>query len=247
MAEVGITGFDAEKARKGIETRILIAGLIMVVLQLLWFFYTQELASVRQQWQAKVIEELTAGKGYAMVMNQPLSIRDYFSLYGFLTLVPHDLILAMYAAAVIISVACIIVLGEALLAADGKDQKKASQLTDRGMKYFGWILTLLIFFITVHWMEESLFPFGALFQENMWIILGIAIVVTAIVRVLLSKTIKEVSVFPTAGIGLMQHKTPRAMAEQPVLKEKGVRACKFCGKSVDASDAYCPSCGRPQK
>ncbi len=44
--------FDQEVARKDVEVRILIAGLILVPLLLLWEKYIDEVRSLRQAWQA---------------------------------------------------------------------------------------------------------------------------------------------------------------------------------------------------
>jgi hypothetical protein len=219
--EEELLDLDPEKARKGIEARILTAGLVLVVLLLLWQFYVGEINNVRNEWRTEIMNELTnGGKVSAMVTSLPLSVGEYFSLFGLKTLVPHDIILLMYSAAVIMSIACILLLAEALLAVDERKHKKAKQLTERGMKYFGWILTFLIFFITIQWMEESLFPFGSIFQDNMWIILGIATVITVVVRVLVNRAMKEVSI-----IGFVE------------------RACKSCGKPVEPSAKFCGSCG----
>jgi hypothetical protein len=194
VGEEELLDLDPEKARKGIEARILTAGLVLVVLLLLWQFYVGEINNVRNEWRTEIANQLTGGKGFAMVTSLPLSVGDYFSLFGLKTLVPHDVVLLMYSAAVIMSIACILLLAEALLAVDEKKHKKAKQLTERGMRYFGWILTLLIFFITIQWMEESLFPFGNILQDNMWIILGIATLITVVVRVLVNRAMKEVTI-----------------------------------------------------
>lgn len=193
VGEEELVDLDPEKARKGIEARILTAGLVLVVLLLLWQFYIGEINNVRNQWQTEIMNELTGGKFAEVTSLPPLSVGEYFSLFGLKTLIPHDIILLLYSAAVIMSIACILLLAEALLAVDERKHKKAKQLTERGMKYFGWILTLLIFFITIQWMEESLFPFGSIFQGNMWIILGIATMITVVVRMLVNRAIKDVS------------------------------------------------------
>jgi hypothetical protein len=220
VGEEEFLDFDPDTARKGIEARILAAGLVLVVLLLLWQFYVGEINNVRSEWRTEIINELTGGKGYAMVTSLPMGAKEYFSLFGLTTLVPHDLILLMYSAAVIMSIACILLLAEALLAVDERKHKKAKQLTERAMKYFAWILTLLIFFITIQWMEESLFPFGNIFQDNMWIILGIATAITVVVRMFVNRATKEVSL-----TGLVE------------------RACKSCGKPVEPSSKFCGSCG----
>ena len=170
--------FDQEVAKKDVEVRILIAGLVLVPLLLLWEKYIDEIRALRAAWQARLVEkaqEEFAKQGvYAYVTYQPFSVEDYFSPYGLKILIPHDLILVGFAATVILSVVTITVLGRALLAVEEKDQKRVEQLTDQGMKYFGWVLNFLLFFIIVNWIEESLFPFGTIFGENMWIMIGMA-------------------------------------------------------------------------
>jgi hypothetical protein len=198
VGEEELLDLDSEKARKGIEARILIAGLVLVVLLLLWQFYIGEIRDVRTQWQNLVTRELCGGKYCEVASLPPLSVRDYFGVYGLKMLIPHDLILLMYSATVIMSIACILILAEALLAVDESKHKKARELTERGMKYFRWILTLLMFFIVIQWMEESLFPFGNIFQDNMWIILGVAALITVGVRLLVNKTLKEASIMGTS-------------------------------------------------
>jgi hypothetical protein len=220
VGEEELLDLDPEKVRKGIEARILIAGLVLVVLLLLWQFYVDEIRAIRTQWQNLVAQESCGGK-YCMVASlPPLSVRDYFGLYGFKMLIPHDLILLMYSATVILSIVCIILLAGALVAVDEGKHRKAKQATERGMRYFVWVLTLLVFFIVIQWMEESLFPFGNLFQDNMWIILAIAAAITVGVRLLVNRTMKEISV-----MGLV----------------KGV--CKSCGRPVDPAAKYCTGCG----
>ena len=194
VGEEELLDLDPEKARKGIEARILIAGLILVVLLLLWQFYIGEIRDVRTHWQNLVTQELCGGKYCEVTSLPPLSVGNYFGPYGLKMLIPHDLILLMYSAAVIMSIVCILLLAEALLALDENKHKKAKQLTERGMKYFGWVLTLLMFFIVIQWMEESLFPFGNIFQDNMWIILGIAAIITVMVRLLVNRIMREVSI-----------------------------------------------------
>jgi len=107
-------------------------------------------------------------------------------------LIPHDLVLLAYSAAVVLLVITIFVLARALLAVEEKDQGRVKRLTDAGMKYFRYVLTLLIFFIVIHWIEESLFPFGTIFQENMWVIIGIAVIITTAIRTLLGRVVREV-------------------------------------------------------
>jgi hypothetical protein len=163
--------FDQEVARKDVEVRILIAGLILVPLLLLWEKYIDEVRSLRQAWQQRLVEQVQeqlAKQGMnAYVKYQPFSVEDYFSPYGLKMLIPHDLILLAFASAVVLAVITVTVLARALLAVEEKDEKRLEQLTDQGMKYFGWVLNFLIFFIIVNWIEESLFPFGTIFQENM--------------------------------------------------------------------------------
>ncbi len=131
----------------------------------------------------------------AYVTYQPFSVEDYFSPYGLKMLIPHDLILLAFASAVVLAVITVTVLARALLAVEEKDEKRLEQLTDQGMKYFGWVLNFLIFFIIVNWIEESLFPFGTIFQENMWIMIGIAIVIAIVVRVSLNRKIGKVLLY----------------------------------------------------
>ena len=219
VGEDELLDLDPEKERKGIEARILIAGLVLVVILLLWQFYVGEIRDVRTQWQNLAARELCGGKFCEVTSLPPLSMGEYFGVYGLKMLIPHDLILLMYSATVIMSIVCILLLAGALLAVDERKHKKAKDLTERGMRYFGWVLTLLMFFIVIQWMEESLFPFGNIFQDNMWIILAIAAVITAVVRGLVNRTMKE-----SMG-GLVE------------------RACKSCGKPVETSAKFCSSCG----
>lgn len=188
--------FDKEVAKKDVEVRILVAGIVLVPLLLLWEKYIDEMRSLRGVWQERLMEkaqeELAKQGVYAYVTAQPFSVEDYFSSYGLKILIPHDLILVAFAAAVILSVVTVTVLARALLAAEEKDEKRVEQLTDQGMKYFGYVLDFLIFFIIVNWIEESLFPFGTIFEENMWIMIGIAIVIAVVVRVALNRKIGKV-------------------------------------------------------
>ena len=180
--------------RKGVEARILIAGLVLLVVLLLWEFYVDEIREIEGKWMQHIYEKTTeeAG-GFAMVIAVP-SIEEYFSSYGLKILIPHDLLLVAYSAAVILSVFSIILLARALLAVEERRRNKSKQLTNSGMKYFGWVLTLVIFFIFIHWMEESLFPFGTIFQENMWIMIGIAMIMAIAVRRSLGKVTGEANI-----------------------------------------------------
>lgn len=183
--------FDQTKefTRKGIEARILIAGLVLVVVLMLWRFYIDEIREIEEAWMQHIYEKIMEKVGgYPMVLAVP-SIEEYFNSYGFKILIPHDVILLTYSVAVILSVSSIILLTRALLAIEEKEQVKAKKLTDSGMQYFGWVLTFVIFFIVIHWMEESLFPFGTIFKENMWIMIGIAIGTTIVARWLLNRII----------------------------------------------------------
>jgi hypothetical protein len=177
--------------RKGVEARILISGLVLIVVLMLWEFFIDEIRGIRDEWMQhiyeKTIEEID---GFAMVIAVP-SVEEYFNLYGLKILIPHDILLLAFSATVILSVCSIILLARALLAVEEKEQVKAKQLTDSGMRYFGWVLTLVIFFIAIHWMEESLFPFGTIFQENMWIIIGIAIAITIVARRIVHRVISR--------------------------------------------------------
>jgi len=221
VGEEELLDLDPERARKGIEARILIAGLVLVVLLLLWQFYIGEIRDVRTQWQNLLTRQLCgAGKYCEVTSLPPLSVSDYFGVYGLKMLIPHDLILLMYSATVIMSIAAILLLAEALLAVDERKHEKAKRLTERGMRYFRWTLTLLMFFIVIQWMEESLFPFGNIFQDNMWIILGIAAMITVGVRLLVNRTVKEASI-----MGLVKN------------------TCKSCGKPVEHPAKYCGTCG----
>jgi hypothetical protein len=175
-------------SRRSVEARILIAGLVLVVVLLLWEFYIDEIREVEQEWRSHIIEKMREEiGGFALITDVPMSFEEYFSPYGLNMLVPHDLLLLAYSAAVILSVISIILLAQALISFENKDSHQVKYLTEKGMKYFRWVLTLVVFFIVVNWMEESLFPFGSMFQENMWIILGIATIITVFVRVALSK------------------------------------------------------------
>jgi hypothetical protein len=192
-----VTGmFNRDMEKKEVEVRILMAGLLLVPLLLLWEFYVESIRSLRGEWRLRAWQELAgmkAGdKGFPMVTDQPLSLKEYFDSYGLKMLIPHDLVLLAYSAAVILLVITIFVLARALLAVEEKDQERVKRLTDAGMKYFRYVLTLLIFFIVIHWIEESLFPFGTLFQENMWVIIGIALVITGAIRTLLGRVVREV-------------------------------------------------------
>ena len=184
--------FDQTKGftRKGVEARILIAGLVLVVVLMLWQFYIDAIREIEGAWMQHIYEKIMEEvEGYPMVIAVP-SIEEYFNSYGFKILIPHDIILLTYSVAVILSVSSIILLARALLEIEENEMAKAKKLTDSGMRYFGWVLTLVIFFIVIHWMEESLFPFGTIFQENMWVIIGIAIGVTVAARGLLNRIIK---------------------------------------------------------
>jgi hypothetical protein len=182
---------NGRPTRRGIEARLLIAGLVLIVVLLLWEFYVDAIREIEGAWIQHIYEKAMEEKeGFAMVIATP-SIEEYFSSYGLKILIPHDLLLGAYSAAVILSVISIILFARALLALEEKAQDKSKQLINSGMKYFGWVLTLVIFFIIIHLIEESLFPFGTLFQENMWIIIGFSLGITVAVRVLVSKTIGE--------------------------------------------------------
>jgi hypothetical protein len=175
-------------SRRSVEARILIAGLVLVVVLLLWEFYIDEIREVEQEWKSHIIEKMREEiGGFALITDVPMSFEEYFSPYGLNMLVPHDLLLLSYSVAVILSVISIILLAQALISFENKDSPQVKYLTEKGMKYFRWVLTLVVFFIVVNWMEESLFPFGSMFQENMWIILGLATIITVLVRVALSK------------------------------------------------------------
>jgi len=191
--------FDQEVAKKDVEVRILIAGLILVPLLLLWEKYIDEIRSLRAAWQQRLVEQVQeefAKQGInAYVMYQPFSVEDYFSPYGLKILIPHDLILLAFAGAVILSVITITLLARGLLAVEEKDEKRLEQLIDQGMRYFGWVLNFLIFFIIINWIEESLFPFGTIFQENMWIMIAMAIAIAVIVRVSLNRKIGKVLLY----------------------------------------------------
>ncbi len=175
--------------RRGVEARILIAGLVLIVTLLLWQFYLDEIRGIEGEWMQHIYEKIMEEtEGFAMVIAVP-SIEEYFSPYGLKILIPHDLLLLVYSIAIILSVSSIILLARALLAIEEREKEKAKQLTDSGMRYFRWVLTFIIFFIIIHWMEESLFPFGTIFRENMWIMIGIAIGITIVTRRLLDKVI----------------------------------------------------------
>jgi hypothetical protein len=175
-------------SRRSVEARILIAGLVLVVVLLLWEFYIDEIREVEQEWRSHIIEKMREEiDGFALITDVPMSFEEYFSHYGLNMLIPHDLLLLAYSAAVILSVISIVLLAQALISFENKESHQVKYLTEKGMKYFRWVLTLVIFFIVVNWMEESLFPFGTIFQENMWIILGIATIITVLVRVALGK------------------------------------------------------------
>jgi hypothetical protein len=175
-------------SRRSVEARILIAGLVLVVVLLLWEFYIDEIREVEQEWRSHIIEKMREEiDGFALITDVPMSFEEYFSPYGLNMLIPHDLLLLAYSAAVILSVISIILLAQALIALENKASRQVKYLTEKGMKYFRWVLTLVIFFIVVNWMEESLFPFGSMFQENMWIVLGIATIITVLVRATLGK------------------------------------------------------------
>jgi hypothetical protein len=191
-----------------------------VVLLLLWQFYIAEIRDVRTQWENLVAQEQCGGKIDCLVSLPSLSVGDYFGPYGVKMLIPHDLILLMYSVAVIVSIACILLLAEALMAVDERKHDKAKQLTERAMRYFRWVLTLLTFFIAIQWMEESLFPFGNIFQDNMWIIIGIAAIITVVVSAVVNKAIEELNV-----------------------KALEKRTCKTCRKPVASTAKFCASCG----
>ncbi len=186
MFEIG------KPTKRSVEARILIAGLVLVVVLLLWDFYIDAVREIEMEW-IRHMEEMAMEEveGFAMVIAVP-SIEEYFSSYGLKILIPHDILLAAYSAAVIIAVISIILLAKALMAIEDKALDHAKQLTYKGMKYFRSVLSLVMFFIIVNWMGESLFPFGTIFHENMWPIIAIAVAITITVRKFVDKAIEHV-------------------------------------------------------
>ncbi len=238
--------FDQEVAKKDVEVRILVAGVVLIPLLLLWEKYIDEIRTLRAAWQQRLMEqlqeELTKQGIYGYVTAQPLSVQDYFSIYGLKTLIPHDLILLAFAVAIILSIITVTMLARALLAVEEKDEKRVEQLTDQGMRYFGWVLDFLIFFIIINWIEESLFPFGTIFQENMWIMIGIAIAIAVVVRMSLNKKIGKMLHYP--GLRTGAHSTTNASSPT---SQDAERFCVGCGQKVSENGKFCPKCGSAQK
>ena len=123
-------------SRRSVEARILIAGLVLVVVLLLWEFYIDEIREVEQEWRSHIIEKMREEiGGFALITDVPMSFEEYFSPYGLNMLVPHDLLLLSYSAAVILSVISIILLAQALIALENKASRQVKYLTEKGMKY----------------------------------------------------------------------------------------------------------------
>ena len=185
--------FDQETARKRVEARLLIAGLVLVPTFQLWQFYIGAVRRIAEVAHMQIAQEKVGPGSLPMVVGS-LSLEDYFSPYGVKVLMPHDLILVAYSVAVVLSVTTIVVLAQALLAVEDKAQDRVEQLTARGMRYFGRVLTFLVFFVVVHLIEESLFPFDAIFQGNMWVIIGLALLVALAIRAAVGRAMGRVGV-----------------------------------------------------
>jgi hypothetical protein len=72
----------------------------------------------------------------------------YFSLQGFVTLIPLDMVMIIYIGSVLLAIVTIKILAEAQLA---EDPNRVDALVLRADKYLGLILSLLLFFMILEY------------------------------------------------------------------------------------------------
>jgi len=82
------------------------------------------------------------------VATMQVYLNYYFSPVGFVTLIPLDIILAIYIGSVLVAIVTIKILAEAQLA---EDPNRVDALVLRADKYLGWILSLLVFFMILEY------------------------------------------------------------------------------------------------
>ena len=109
----------------------------------------------------------------------------YFSLEGFLTLVPLDLLLVAYACSIILVVFTLRILAEAQLLAE-EDSDRARSLSERAEKYIEWALNALVFFVTLEF-SSILAWMHIFFATDLWPVIAMCLSVALMARVIMRK------------------------------------------------------------
>lgn len=159
----------------------------MMPLLYLWQTALGNLANLMPQWETYLTTQL--GSQYT---SQDV-IASYFTPFGLSIGLPIDLVLWAYDIVLILNTVALLIFGTALVAIEKHNVGRVEILMQKGKTCLDVVLTAIIFFATIHLLNNTLFPFKLLLGlEDYWLILGIGFASAIIVRQLLKRSMNEI-------------------------------------------------------
>ena len=181
-----------EVTRSEIEVLVLVTGLVMMPLLYLWQTALGNLTNLMPVWENYLTSQL--GSQYT----SEAVIASYFTPFGLSVGLPIDLVLWAYDIVLILNTVALLIFGTALVAIDKHDVRRVEILMQKGKNCLDLVLTAIIFFATIHLLNNTLFPFKLLMGlEDYWVILVVGLASAVIVRQLLKRSINEILVTET--------------------------------------------------
>jgi hypothetical protein len=178
---------ERDKTRGEIEVLIIVSGLLMTPLFYLWQTATTLIANqIQPIWQNYLQTQLGSNYGF----NEVVAL--YFSPYALMFFLPIDILLWLYDITALLGVITFIFFGFALMKIDSCNVKLVRGLVQKGRTCLNMVLLFIVFFIAVHILNNTLFPFklGLGLLTN-WAAFGIALLTAITVSRLLTTYMKK--------------------------------------------------------
>ncbi len=176
-----------EVTRSEIEVLILVTGLVMMPLLYLWQTALGNLSVLMPTWENYLTTQL--GSQYT----SEGVIASYFTSFGLSMGLPIDLVLWAYDIVLILNTVGLLIFGTALVALEKHNVRRVEILMQKGKTSLDMVLTGIIFFATVHLLNNTLFPFKLLIGlEDYWVMIGIGLASAIIIRQLLKRSMNEI-------------------------------------------------------